>query len=370
MSAAAPKLRTIEPRFHVHEGQEYFALLDPHQLRPNSLLLPRQLGPLLMLCDGTRTLEQIQEIFSSHYQIDVEIDLIEHFVDSFDKMRLLDNEQAQHALTEKVTVYRSLPYRVPALAGAVYSADPGELQLYLNDQLESSAFEPASGTGQGLLSPHIDFGRGERVYLGVWKRASKMVRAADLIVIFGTDHHGASNPITLTRQNYATPQGLLCTDQEVVSALEAALGADLVFKGELNHVSEHSIELIAVWLKHILGDLEIPIVPILTGAFENELMGESSITENALIACLEEVLNTATAGRRVFYAISGDLAHVGPAFDGDPLDRAAKANLREQDDELLSAAINLDPEQFFSVICRSQDKNNVCGPYIYTWLCA
>jgi hypothetical protein len=356
-----PRLRRIEPRFVRQDGQDFYALIDPHQLKTESLLLPAPLGPLLVLCDGTRSSADLKRILFEHFELDLNDESIEYFVRSFDDMLLLDNQAAQHAITEKLAQFRAGPFRPPVLAGPVYPADAAELHRYLNDQLESASAEPLAEAARGLLSPHIDFVRGKSVYAEVWKRSSAALLDADLIVIFGTDHRDAANPITLTRQNYATPHGTLETDQHVVSALAQEFGEDLVFKGELNHASEHSIELVCVWLKHMLGGREVPVLPVLTGVFDQYLYGEALIAGDPFLQRFERVLRLATQGRKVFYVISGDLAHVGPAFNGEALDDAAKAHLAAADAELLERLVSLDADHFYDLVRANGDANNVCG---------
>ncbi len=118
----------------------------------------------------------------------------------------------------------------------------------------------------GLLSPHIDYGRGGEVYAQIWKRAALAAREAELVILLGTDHYG-SDLFSLTRQNYATPYGVLPTDTEIVDRLAAAIGEDAAYAGELRHRGEHSLELVAVWLHHMRAGKPVPLVPILTGSF-------------------------------------------------------------------------------------------------------
>jgi predicted class III extradiol MEMO1 family dioxygenase len=67
------------------------------------------------------------------------------------------------------------------------------------------------------------------------------------------------------------------------------------------------------------------------------------------------------AGRRVAVVASGDLAHVGPAFGGEPLDAGARAAVTAADDELVACMVAGDPAAFFAAISRVADCNNVCG---------
>jgi AmmeMemoRadiSam system protein B len=103
----------------------------------------------------------------------------------------------------------------PALAGAGYPADAQGLWNLLQEYLESSDTAEDGDIDWsrpvGLLSPHIDYGRGGAVYAHAWKRAAQAVREAELVILLGTDHYGL-DLFTLTRQSYATPYGVLPTD--------------------------------------------------------------------------------------------------------------------------------------------------------------
>ncbi len=97
---------------------------------------------------------------------------------------------------------------------------------------------------------------------------------ADLVIMFGTDHQGSNGTVTLTRQSYATPWGVLPTDQALVDKLAEALGQETAFAEELHHAHEHSIELAAVWLHFTRGGRPVALLPILCGSFGGFVAGE------------------------------------------------------------------------------------------------
>jgi AmmeMemoRadiSam system protein B len=206
---------------------------------------------------------------------------------------------------------------------------------------------------EAILSPHIDYDRGGLIYAGIWKTAALSAAAADLVVIIGTDHY-SDHPITLTRQHYATPFGRLQTDLEIVDALAAAIGEETAFDGELFHRVEHSLELPLVWLHHITGGREIPVVPILCGNLE---------PGSRLQVAFTRALREATRGRRVFTVISGDLSHVGPAFGGERQSDNGRSEVRSKDGELLSLLVDGNSEAFIAAVRASQNATNVCGAY-------
>lgn len=213
------------------------------------------------------------------------------------------------------------------------------------------------GRVRGIISPHIDYDRGGPIYAQVWSRAAASVRDADLAIIFGTDHFSEGHPITLTRQNYATPFGILPTDTALVDQLANVIGEEAAFAGELHHRREHSIELAAVWMHYIRGGEPITLVPILTGSLDStgqQLNGPE--LENLLA-----VLRQGMAGRKAIVVAAGDLAHVGPAFDGSPVNQDSLKVLNHADDELIQAMCQGDAEGFNGAIQSVQDRNNVCG---------
>jgi len=220
---------------------------------------------------------------------------------------------------------------------------------------------------RGVISPHIDYQRGGLVYAEVWRAAAPAANEADLVIMFGTDHQGSNGTVTLTRQSYATPWGVLPTDQALVDKLAEALGEKTAFAEELHHAHEHSIELAAVWLHFTRGGRPVALLPILCGGFGGFVAGERDPATYEPFDAVLRVLRATTACRRVLVVAAADLAHVGPAF-GDPygLDFVARAQLRNADERLLSAVYSGDATSFFDRLKGEGDRRRVCGlPPIY-----
>jgi len=225
---------------------------------------------------------------------------------------------------------------------------------------------PAPADGRGLVCPHIDYARGGPVYARVWKRAAEMVEAAELVVLLGTDHYGEDGRLTLTRQHYATPFGVLPTAREVVDALAQAMGEEIAFANELYHRSEHSIELAMVWLHHVREGQPCEVVPILCGSFGHLLRGEGEPEHDPAINALVDALRQVMAGRRTIVVAAGDLSHVGPAFGGPPLGFVERARLQTADEGLIERMCAGDAPGFYAAIEQVGDRRNVCGlPPIY-----
>lgn len=362
------KLRAVEPYPVIHGGRPALLLRDPLALAGRSVLIPQQLAPLLALCDGTRDVSALRASLTVRYGLRVGPGELERLVAALDEALLLENERSAQAMAQALEDYRLAPCRPPAGAGRSYPADAGELRLMLDRYLAGVGDDGGPFEGRGLVSPHIDYSRGGPVYAAVWKRAAEAARAADLVVFLGTDHYGDA-PFTLTRQSYATPFGVLPTARDAVDALAEALGEETAFAGELYHRSEHSIELAAVWLHHVREGEPCEAVPVLCGSFRRFVHGEANPAEDPALVALVDAIRQVTAGQRALVVAAADLAHVGPAFGGAPVDLVARAQLQTADDELIEQMCAGNAEGFFQAIKRVEDRNNVCRlPPIYVAL--
>lgn len=358
-----PKLRPLQANMIQHEGKPFLVLGDPLRLSEETVAVPQPLIPFLQLCDGTRDLAALRLGFELRTGIRLSPALVEQLVAQLDRALLLESEtfrQAREALLQR---FQSAPARPPALAGHSYPSDPGELR-HLIEQLLSGieSTHPSPPPMRGVISPHIDYQRGGRVYAQVWSRAARSVAETDLAIIFGTNHIGGSL-FTLTRQNYSTPWGILPTAVEIVDRLDAVLGEGIAFEEELCHRNEHSIELALVWLHYFLGQRRCEIVPILCGPFDPFMLDETAQPGKAdEIAAVVQCLREAAASRRTLMIAAADLAHMGPAFgDPAPLDPLQREHITAQDRELLAAMCAADADRFFALIKQEQDRRRICG---------
>ena len=358
-------LRPLEIKTIADEqGQPLLFVRDLLRLAPEYpyLLLPPHWGPILMACDGEHTVAEMCWLFRQYTGLFISDAEMAHLLDQLDQLYLLDNERAAQAQRAALAAYRAAPHRPPANAGLSYPAAPEalrrELQGYMDQIPEVAALE----RGAGLISPHIDYDRGGLVYAQVWKRAAKLACEAECAIILGTDHKSTiPGQITLTRQDYATPFGVLPTDQKVVDAVARTLGEEAVFQSELHHRAEWSVELAAVWFHFIRGGRPGPIVPILCGSFFHFIGNGHSPANDDRLNAMVEAIRQATAGQKVLVVAAGDLAHIGPAFGGDPVDLRGRVKLQEDDNHLLAPIYAGDADRFFEIIRQEHDRRNICG---------
>jgi hypothetical protein len=367
---AKPKLREVEAHPIVHQGQPMVMLRDPCRLSDTTLAVPRPLAPLLALMDGTRDERALEAALLIRTGVRLAPGLLSRLLSDLDEAFMLDNERFAAALEDALRVYRQAPFRPLTLDGASFPADPDQARSQLQGYLDAlPPAEPSTGDRpiRGVISPHIDYQRGGPVYAQVWCAAAQAARGAELVIVLGTDHQGGLGTLTLTRQSYATPWGVLPTDVQVVDALAGALGEEAAFREELNHRGEHSIELAAVWLHFVRGGQPVPVVPILCGSFAAFVSGELDPAAFPPFAAALDVLCQVTASRRTLVVAAADLAHMGPAFGHrHGLDAIAQAQLRKADERLLQSVYAGEAVSFFEQLKAEGDRRHVCGlPPIY-----
>lgn len=367
-----PKLRPHQAGWTEHDGRPVLYLHERMGLSERLVLVPPTLAPLLSLFDGSRDVGALRSAFLLRSGMDLGIEAIEQILGQLDEALLLESPRAAAAYRDALQAYRAAPSRPPALAGKAYPASPTELKQRLDDLVDSSSryaeqTVASNGSFRGVISPHIDYDRGGSVYARVWREAKHSAQKTELAIIFGTDHSGGFGKLTPTRQSYSTPWGVLPTDTDAVDCLADAMGHEDAYEEELNHRSEHSIELAAVWLHYVLDGMPCPVVPILCGSFHHFVSGYADPASDARIEAVLTALRQATANRRTIVIAAADLAHVGPAF-GDPAPFGApeKAAVSIADKGILEAIEGGSAEEFFGKLRDEGDQRRVCGlPPIY-----
>lgn len=363
-----PKLREIRTQPIVSRGQQGILLSDPLSISPGALFIPRPLALILALLDGKRDIGTVRAGFELRTGTPLNTSILERLISELDEALFLDNERFAQAYALATEDFRSAASRLPILVGRCCPADAGGLGAFLQtylDQMDDADMDSLSDV-KGLVSPHIDFPRGGPIYARVWAKAKAAVNEAELVVILGTDHNGGEGTITLTRQNYETPWGIIPTAQDVVDEVAAEAG-DEVFRYELHHSVEHSVEAAIIWLHYLLDGRQCQVLPVLCGSFRQFIDRGESPSQSAHISATVETLKRVAARRQTLVVAAGDLAHVGPAF-GDPysVDFAGRAKLASQDKRLIEIMSRGQAQDFYEEIRREDDRRHICGmPPIY-----
>ena len=359
-----PRLRAVEPRRVQYQGQPFIHLHDPLGIAERTILLPEGMAPLLALADGTRDAAGLQASLLLRTGVHVAQEQIQELIDGLDEACLLDNDTYEAAVAAALTRYREAESRPPSHAGAVYPDNRSKLVTSLSGyEGRAPAVEPlpASTKVTGVVSPHIDYERGWQTYAQLWGRCSGALDDVELAIILGTDHKGGPGALTLTRQSYASPLGTLPTDREVVDGLAGVIGEGEAFEEEIHHLSEHSIELAAVWFQRVIGR-EVPAVPILCGSMFEVVAGGDEVEGYGRLDDAIGYLEGVMRERRTLVIAAGDLAHVGPAFgDPSPVSAQGRASLGAADARTIAAIDEGDAQGFLDISRAERDARKICG---------
>lgn len=359
-----PRLRFIEA-IPVQQGDQSFVVLrDPEQLFNEQLAVPVPTFLLMTMFDGNNTLRDIQSAIQREFQQIVPLEMLEGLVQQLDQVFMLDNERSMIRREEVQREFERQPTRPAAHAGMAYPDNPEELTKTLENYFASCGANGGNDRmPRGLVTPHIDLRQGGPCMAAAFQRL-KSEDAPDTYVILGVAHHPTPNLYTMTTKDFETPLGTVRTNKEAAARLAEIYGAENL-KGEYAHKNEHSIEFQTLFLKHLHGDREFTILPILCGSIEEDLHiegeGDASMMREeakrfagALRQLIEEL------GPRTCVIAGVDLSHVGRKFgDERGVDDLRAEIVRAADIKMLEAVQSRDPEAFFDHFKPDRNARNV-----------
>jgi AmmeMemoRadiSam system protein B len=316
---------------------------------------------ILQACDGLTTYAQLA--LDADVSVDgAEMLRLRSFMGQLSTLGFMDDARFAEMQATQEAEFSRKDVREPVCAGSSYPTDADELAVFLADMLgPAGTAADAPTTARGALVPHLDF----RVAPHVYGPAFAPLRGsdADLVVIIGTSHYWWQHPFILTAKHFRTPLGTVVTDHHLVDRLRMAwadIDPSLVAPTDLAHRPEHSLEYHVLGVQHLLGHRPVRILPILvsgswTGDSDEQGAGLIRRAMDALRALVNE------HGRRAFWLVSGDLAHVGRKF-GDAADAESMVDdVRSADDVLLEHLQAADPDAWYAAIRAMDDRYRICG---------
>jgi len=368
-----PKLRRLEAFPARQQGRDVVALRDPQGYARNLVVLPPNLYFIASLCDGTRSLRDLQAAYVRRYGDIITSDQVASLIAELDRKLLLDSENFRNYKRRLDQEYLALPNRPMVSAGSGYPADPRVLVQQLRSMLlEAGEPTPLPEPPLAAVAPHIDLERGWECYGKLYSLlgASLSGNSRSLVVILGTCHGEMEGLFALTRKNYLTPFGLVETDAGLAEGLARAAGMDGL-GDELSHRSEHSIEIQLPLLCFIFGGADrFRLLPITCNSFHTFVQERISPSEDRQVASFVAALKglLSAMGEEVLFIASADLAHVGRRFGSPlPLDGVILSSVIAKDKEMLRHVEEGDAEGFFDYVAAEGDSRHVCGlPPIYT----
>lgn len=364
-----PHVRPLSPH-KISPGenseQPQYALQDPAQLAGDQLLVSLPVLYLMELADGTRTPHKIASDFDRLTGNTLSSELLESLLARFDQNYLLDNERAR----ERLRQINPRPYR---LLGPISPSDRRELSAYLDDLIGADDPSTEDHRARASILPHIDYKRGRNAYRAGYRCLIPKFRQKKsklTVIILGISHAISRTPFILTNKDFDTPLGLVKTDQELVAELSNGLPFN-PYQDEFNHIGEHSIELHAILLRHLVDPAcELRIVPILCGSFHQALKQKYSPQK---LPGVPEFLNNLKRLRdkhsELHFLASVDLAHMGRNFDQKDMNKVKLDRLAQDDSRTISSIESGKAEDFFASLQADGGIRNYCGtPAIFSLL--
>jgi hypothetical protein len=369
-SRSRPALRPVESIVVPDKRHgRVLVLRDTQGITDSHAVVPPPLVPVVARFTGRLTCEEIAQEAGQELGQAVPIDVVVRLADELERGLFLEGPVFRAALARVGQEFAQASVRPAAHAGGAYHGEPSALETYLQDgciaKANGSGLAAANGARMvALVAPHIDPWRGAVGYGHAYGALSaSLPPGADTFVLFGTSHAPMRQPFALCRKAFATPLGTVEADLASIDALAARAEGFDPYADQINHKREHSLEFQVVFLKHVLRDRPVRIIPILAGLSAQQASGEDPGSDDRIARFVDGVREIVEARPgRVVVVAGADLAHVGPRFgDPRPFGDEERHNLERQDRASLEHATSLDAGGFWGHVSRDLDERRVCG---------
>ncbi|MFP6728872.1 MAG: AmmeMemoRadiSam system protein B [Alphaproteobacteria bacterium] len=181
--------------------------------------------------------------------------------------------------------------RPPAVAGAFYPGDAGELDGAVRGLLAAAQLIDDGPAPKAIIAPHAGYVYSGAVAAEAYARLAKVRDTISRVVLVGPAHRMPFHGIAASGASaFATPLGNVPVDAEATRQLMAL--HHVVVLNEA-HQLEHSLEVHLPFLQRTLGDFKL--VPLVVG--------------NATGAQVAEALEMLWGGPETLIVISSDLSH-------------------------------------------------------------
>lgn len=335
---------------------------DPFQYSDATLIIPPVLVECLQWFDGEHT---DLDLRAHLVQLtgDLRIgDLQEHFIRSLREAAFLEDEHFQAVREQRHRLFAESPRREATHAGSAYPSEPAALRATLSEWIDGAAAAAPEGL-VGLVAPHVSPEGGWRCYGTAYRSLGTEYRDR-VFVILGTSHLGEPERFGLTVKNFVTPLGEAGTERALVEWLAGRAGPAARLE-DYCHAIEHSIEFQVVFLQQVYG-AQVRLMPILCGPFARSIVeGGRPEDDEAVRRSLEALAEMAAReGRRLFWVLGVDLAHMGQRY-GDPFPaRAGEGEMRaveEEDRRRIERLEAADAPGFWEAVQKDRDPLKWCG---------
>jgi MEMO1 family protein len=353
-----PRLRTDIQFLPVEmQGRRVLAVRDMLGLREEMIGLVPEIAPVLAFFDGEHTVLDLQEALarSSGNRI-VTREEVGQLIADLDDLLILHSDRYLRLKEAARREFAQSSRRPAALAGSAYPEDPGEARAFVEGILQDGDSAAPASSLRALVAPHIDLRVGKAVYQRAYGRLED--RGFERIVVLGTGHGLDDALFSISAKPYESPLGSLPADVQALEKLRRA-GDGCLARDDFAHRQEHSIEFQALFLSAVLRR-EIPIVPILVGGVDEDLLMNRRLTEIPGVTGFLDALRE-FCGPETLIVAGVDFCHVGPKFGHPRPAPDYEAEFQDHDRRLLAALCRGSAEEFWEEGRRVFGRYNVCG---------
>lgn len=344
-----PQIRSLEAYPVLVDGRRLICLRDPEGIVEDPLVVSPKAFAIASMLDGTSEVIDLQAAYARRTGGDLLFSQeVQQVVADLDRHGFLRTDRFEALRRGLEEAFRASPVRPARHAGRAYPADPAALAQDLARHLAAVQTGELDGLRpRGVISPHIDFGRGGWCY--AWAHAALAATAPTTVLILGVAHHGPDVPFILTTKPYVTPLGRAPVDAELAAFLQSRV--DGLLRHETVHRAEHSIEVQVVYLQHVFRDRPMAIVPVLCSGPDPDAPGRSPRALPAVEAFICAVRDAMAGGHRIGIVVSVDFSHVGPRFgDAEPVDQTLVIQTSLGDRAALETIARGDAEAWWTAV--------------------
>lgn len=159
--------------------------------------------------------------------------------------------------------------RKPAVAGAFYPKNKGELNKMLDEMLTKA--DVLDSNPKAIIAPHAGYIYSGQIAASAYKPLAKLQDKIKKIVLFGPSHRVAFNGLAVPKNDiFETPLGNIKIDQENIKLIKDFPQISI---SDEAHAQEHSLEVHLPFLQKIFGD-NFELTPIVVGSSNAVEIGE------------------------------------------------------------------------------------------------
>ena len=184
--------------------------------------------------------------------------------------------------------------RAPAVAGAFYPGEPGELAALVDELVNEALAGRQRGTREppkAIIAPHAGYIYSGPIAASAYARFAPARNRISQIVLLGPAHRVPFQGLAVpSAEGFATPLGVVPVDHAAINHIVSLPQAQVLDEA---HAAEHSLEVHLPFLQRMFRDFTL--VPLVVGA--------------ASPADVAEVLRTLWNGPETLIVVSSDLSH-------------------------------------------------------------